>query len=128
MGKIHRLYFTFALLLILFSCMQAAKCNPLVFSNLIFQETDFQPVFSVYQTTSFTWEKEQPKYSILPLVSIISYRTIHGRNWKFPATVPGHLAYSRFLASSKQTLTDLHKLSNRKSNGFYLYLLKKLLI
>lgn len=129
MGKIHRFYFASALLLIFFSCMQAAKCNPVAPDHSITPTIHFQtPAPSEQSGQPFTWEEEEENTTILPLVTAISYRSMNGKSGKILFSSPVRLPYFRFRASGEPENTYLRIWSGRRSNGFYLYFLKKLLI
>lgn len=129
MGKIHRLYFAFALLFLSFSCMQAAKCNPVVLFNPMFPETLLQFHTTIGQSgETFAWESEKQNIAVLPLVTVVSYRTMNEKNGKLQFSSPGRLLHFRNLPSYKQETTHFHILSGRREDGFYLYFLKKLRI
>lgn len=129
MGKIHRLYFAFALLLLSFSCMQTAKCNPVVPFNPMSAESCLQSHTRIGQSgETFAWESEGQNIATLPLVTVVSYRTMNEKNGKLQLSSPGRLPYFRNLPSYKQETTHLHILSERREDGFYLYFLKKLRI
>ena len=129
MGKIHRLYFAFALLLISLSCMQAAKCNPVMPFNPMSLETPLQFHTTIGQSgEAFAWESEEQNIATLPLVTVVSYRTMNEKNGKLQLSTPSRFPYFRNLPSYTQENTLLHILSGRREDGFYLYFLKKLRI
>lgn len=129
MGKIPRLYFAFALLLIFSFCMQVAKCNPVVPFDSVSQEESLPSLSSIELTAlSFAWESEKQNAAVLSLVTAVSYRTLNEKNGKFLLSSPIRLPYFRSLPSFRQETIHLHILSGRHSDGFYLYFLKKLLI
>lgn len=103
MGKIYRLYFTFALLLISFSCMQAAKCNPSMSSSKMFPATSLYLCESTGQAEpSFAWESKQQNVTALPLVPVISYRNV---NEKMGMNAPEKIA--RIIARPMKALSWL---------------------
>lgn len=129
MGKIHRLHFAFALLLISFFCMQAAKCNPVMPSGSTSPGILFQSHITAEPTAPpFAWEEKEETITVLSLVTVISYRTFNEKSGKILLSSPVRLSDFRFLPSVEQKTTHLHILSGRHADGFYLYFLKKLLI
>ena len=129
MGKTHRLYFAFALFLIFFSSMQAAKCNPMVSLSPTLPEILLPFHVSIDQAEEpLAWEPERQKFTALPLITVVSYRTTNEKPEKLLLSLSHCPFNSRLLPASKPENTHLHILSDRHTDGFYLYFLKKLLI